>query len=158
VESAARPAPVPAPASAPQVAEGPPSAEQFRKDLLEVVSARTGYPADALNETLHLEAALGIDSIKTIEIYSNLKAYHPYFQGSGADEEEQIVEFTKLKTLRDIVNSYDRSRQAYLARAQAGKPAVERHEVVAVPAPAEVGSKKNSLTAASSSSSARRTR
>jgi hypothetical protein len=139
-ESAARPAPAPAPA--PQVAEGPPSAEQSRKDLLEVVSARTGYPTDALDETLHLEAGLGIDSIKTVEIFSNLRAYHPYFQGAGADEEEQLVEFTKLKTLRDIINFYDRSRQAYLAGSQAGKPAVERHEVVAVPAPAEVGSKK----------------
>jgi hypothetical protein len=157
VESAARPAPSPAPAPAPQVAEGPPSVEQFRKDLLEAVSARTGYPTDVLDETLHLEAALGIDSIKTVEIYSSLKPYHPYFPGAGSDQEEQLAKFIKLKTLRDIVNTYDHSRQAYLAGAHAGKPAVERHEVVAAPAPAEVGSKKNSLTAASSSSSERQT-
>jgi acyl transferase domain-containing protein/NAD(P)H-dependent flavin oxidoreductase YrpB (nitropropane dioxygenase family) len=152
--SAAGPAPAPD-------AEGPPSTEQFRKDLLDVVSTRTGYPTDALDETLHLEAALGIDSIKTVEIFSNLKAYHPYFRTEGADEEDQLTEFTKLKTLRDIINSYDRRRLAHLAGSQTngtakpatGNPdgAVERHEVVAVPAPAVNGAKKNSLTATSSS-------
>jgi acyl transferase domain-containing protein len=155
VNGAARPAPAPA-------VEGPPSTEEFRKDLLEVVSARTGYPTDALDETLHLEAGLGIDSIKTIEIFSNLKAYHPYFRGEGHDEEEMLAEFHKLKTLRDIINTYDRCRQTHLAGPQAngtGKPAadnpngsVERYEVAAVPAPAGAnGSKKNSLTATFSS-------
>jgi acyl carrier protein len=153
--SAARPAPALA-------AEGPPPIEQFRADLLDVVSARTGYPTDALDETLHLEAALGIDSIKTVEIFSKLKAYHAYFRPEDADEEDQLTEFTKLKTLRDIINFYDRRRQAHLAGSQtngAARPAadrpdgaVERHEVVAVPAPADVnGSKKNGLTATSSS-------
>jgi acyl carrier protein len=153
--AAAGPAPAPA-------AEGPPSTEQFRKDLLDVVSARTGYPTDALDETLHLESGLGIDSIKTIEIFSSLKAYHPHFRVEGQDEEEVLAEFAKLKTLRDIVNAYDHCRQAHLAGPPTngtGKPAadrssgaVQRYEVVAVPAPAEVsGSKKKSLTATSSS-------
>jgi hypothetical protein len=152
---AARPAPAPA-------VEGPPSTEQFRKDLLEEVSRRTGYPTDALDETLHLEAGLGIDSIKTIEIFSKLKAYHPCFRGEGQDEEDMLAEFHMLKTLRDIINTYDRRRQAHPAGSQAsgkGQPAadgpngsVERYEVVAVPAPAgAIGSKKNSLTATSSS-------
>jgi malonyl CoA-acyl carrier protein transacylase len=152
--TAASPAPAPA-------VEGPPSTEQFRKDLLEVVSTRTGYPTDALDETLHLESALGIDSIKTIEIFSKLKAYYAYFRVEGLEEEDLLNEFTKLKTLRDIINSYDRRRQVYLARSGTngtGKPAadrpagaVERYEVMAVPAPAANGAKKNSLTATSSS-------
>ncbi len=106
-----------------------PSTNQFRKDLLDVVSTRTGYPVDALDETLALESALGIDSIKTVEIFSNLKAYHPYFLAEGQEEEELLAEFSKFKTLRDIVHFYDRRRQA--------NGAVQRYSVASVPAPLE---------------------
>jgi polyketide-type polyunsaturated fatty acid synthase PfaA len=93
----------------------PPPTEQFRRDLLDVVSARTGYPIDALDETLALEAELGIDSIKTVEIFSQLKAYHRFFRAEQEEEEELLAEFTRLKTLRDIIESYERRRQTYLA-------------------------------------------
>ena len=89
-----------------------PLTEQFRQDLLDVVSTRTGYPTDALDETLQLESALGIDSIKTVEIFSNLKVYHQYFRAEGQEEEELLAEFSKFKTLRDIINAYDRRRPA----------------------------------------------
>jgi acyl carrier protein len=139
--------------------EGPPPTEQFRQDLLQVVSTRTGYPIDALDESLALEAALGIDSIKTVEIFSNLKAYHPYFRAEGQEEEELLAEFSKFKTLRDIAQFYDRRRQTHFSApgskgadkaAGAGDAgAVKRYTVAAVPAALEVGAKKNSLTAAS---------
>jgi hypothetical protein len=154
-------APEPA-APAPVVGEGPPPTEQFRRDLLQVVSTRTGYPIDPLDESLALEAALGIDSIKTVEIFSNLKAYHAYFRAEGQEEEELLAEFSKFKTLRDITQFYDRRRQAQLGApggavaeqaALAPSPAaVKRYTVAAVPAPPEAGgAKKNSLTATSSS-------
>jgi hypothetical protein len=60
-----------------------------------------------LDEDLPLEAGLGIDSIKTVEIFSKLKPYHPYFQRPDQDEEEMLKRFTRLKTLRDIINAYD---------------------------------------------------
>jgi acyl transferase domain-containing protein len=97
--------------------DGPPPTEKFRQDLLEVVSTRTGYPIDALDEALALEAELGIDSIKTVEIFSHLKAYHAYFRAEDQEEEELLAEFTKLKTLRDILDAYDRRRQVYFAAA-----------------------------------------
>jgi acyl transferase domain-containing protein len=103
------------PASDSGPGDGPPPTEKFRQDLLDVVSARTGYPIDALDEALALEAELGIDSIKTVEIFSNLKAYHAYFRAENQEEEELLAEFTKLKTLRDILDAYDRRRQAYFA-------------------------------------------
>ena len=158
----------PAP-TAPLNGEGPPSTEQFRQNLHEVVSKRTGYPIDALDETLALEAALGIDSIKTVEIFSNLKTYHHYFRAEGQEEEELLAEFSKFKTLRDIIQSYDRRRQAHLStqgnkgagNQAAGKidghekkanGAVKRYTVAPVPASSEGdGAKKNSLTATSSS-------
>jgi polyketide-type polyunsaturated fatty acid synthase PfaA len=142
----------------------PPETAVFRRDLLQVVSERTGYPVDMLDETLPLEAGLGIDSIKTIEIFSKLKQYHVYTRETSRDlnEEEILASFTKLKTLRDVIDSYDQTRRAYLDKvavahaspAAAGPPAaeqpasvVERHTVRAVAAPQEGGdAKKNSPT------------
>lgn len=148
-----------------EAAGGPPTTDEFRNDLLEIVSERTGYPVDMLDETLPLEAGLGIDSIKTVEIFSNLKKYHDYFADEDQDEEEQLVEFTKLKTLKDIINSYDRRRTAILSKsAGAAKPSqpatngaphtngqangqVDRYALTAAEAPLEVaGQKKNSLS------------
>ncbi len=147
--------------------EEPPSTDAFRRDLLEVVSMRTGYPIDALDENLALEAALGIDSIKTVEIFSKLKAYHPYFRAEGQEEEELLAEFSKFKTLRDIIASYDHRRKTHAANRNNGASKrsiervnepqktngdVQRYTVAAVPAPSETnGSKKNPLMAASSS-------
>jgi acyl transferase domain-containing protein/NAD(P)H-dependent flavin oxidoreductase YrpB (nitropropane dioxygenase family) len=121
------PRPVAAPA-APKVeiaADSPPSTEAFRQDLLKAASERTGYPVDMLDENLPLESGLGIDSIKTVEIFSKLKSYHPYFHREGQDEEELLAEFTRLKTLRDIVNSYDQHRQIHVTGAKESAPKVE---------------------------------
>ena len=156
-----------APISTTSDSDEPPSTEHFRRDLLEVVSMRTGYPIDALDETLALEAALGIDSIKTVEIFSKLKDYHPYFRAEDQEEEELLAEFSKFKTLRDIIASYDQRRKSHAVPLNKGasKHAVEkfndppktngevrRYTVAAVPAPLETnGAKKNPLLVASSS-------
>jgi acyl transferase domain-containing protein len=142
-----------APASSvrPPIAEeqGGPPTEAFRRDLLEAVSARTGYPIDALDENLALEAELGIDSIKTVEIFSSLKAYHAYFRAAEQQEEELLAEFTKLKTLRDIVDSYDRRRhrphpERGSEESQRDLREVERYVVTSAAAPREPnGEKKN---------------
>jgi acyl carrier protein len=159
--------PKPVQAAVAAVVEGPPPTENFRRDLLQIVSERTGYPVDMLDETLPLEAGLGIDSIKTVEIFSKLKEYHVFFREGVSDEEELLAEFTQLKTLQDIVNSYDRHRQAYGATPTNGqngngaahpahadkKPhsAVERFAVAATEAPLDGnGAKKNFLNATSS--------
>ncbi len=141
VAKPAAPAAPPAPA-----AGGPPPVEEFRKDLLAVISERTGYPEDMLDEELPLEAGLGIDSIKTVEVFSTLKKYHPFMRDEDRDEEETLAEFTKLKTIKDIIDAY----AGRLARLNGAAPAssngpVERHVVTTAAAPAGEASKKNSL-------------
>jgi hypothetical protein len=156
----------PAKSAAPAAAGGPPSVEQFREDLLAIVSERTGYPTDMLDVDLPLEAGLGIDSIKTVEIFSSLKTYHVYFADEGQDEEERLTEFTKLKTLGDIIDSYARRHAVHAAggggstsgaatavasNGEAAKSAgesapnsVDRYSLTAAEAPLEAnGSKKN---------------
>ncbi|MDD3148204.1 MAG: beta-ketoacyl synthase N-terminal-like domain-containing protein, partial [Candidatus Riflebacteria bacterium] len=67
-----------APAPAP-VAAAKPAADssKVRKILLEVVSEKTGYPIEMLNPDMDMEADLGIDSIKRVEIMSSMQERLP---------------------------------------------------------------------------------
>jgi malonyl CoA-acyl carrier protein transacylase len=82
-----------------------PPTEQFRGDLLRAVSERTGYPEDMLDLTAHMEADLGIDSIKRIEVFSGLKDRYNFME--GRDEETVFEELSGHKTLNEIINWYD---------------------------------------------------
>lgn len=145
-------APAPAAPAAPATNGDIPTPESFKVDLLNAVSERTGYPIEMLDLELPMEAGLGIDSIKTVEIFSNLKAYHPYFQQDDQDEEEALKEFTKLKTLGDIISAYELRHQAVTSGGKAPKAAtkdaspgeaVERYSLEAVESSAN-GQKKTS--------------
>jgi acyl transferase domain-containing protein/NAD(P)H-dependent flavin oxidoreductase YrpB (nitropropane dioxygenase family)/NAD(P)-dependent dehydrogenase (short-subunit alcohol dehydrogenase family) len=76
--------------------------EQLKVRLLQIVSGRTGYPSEMLDLDLDLEADLGIDSIKRVEIVGALQKAYPHLiqrQGQTAPEE-----LTKRKTLRGIID------------------------------------------------------
>jgi len=100
---ASTPAAMPAPAS-----EAPVSTHQFKADLLRIVSEQTGYPENMLELDAHLEADLGIDSIKRVEIFSLLKDHHRLLESN--DEELVLEELAGLKSLQKIINWYDRNR------------------------------------------------
>ena len=51
--------------------------DSFSKTLLEVISELTGYPEEMLNLDMDLEADLGIDSIKRVEILAAVEARMP---------------------------------------------------------------------------------
>ena len=72
--------------------------EALSDRLLAIVSERTGYPAEMLDLDADLEADLGIDSIKRVEILSMLRQ-------SMTDADQMDVDFDALsasKTLRAI--------------------------------------------------------
>jgi acyl transferase domain-containing protein/NAD(P)H-dependent flavin oxidoreductase YrpB (nitropropane dioxygenase family) len=142
----------------------PPPTEEFRQELLKAVSERTGYPPEMLREDALLEADLGIDSIKTVEIFGSLTKYHKFMPGSGGFDEEMLSEFAKLKTLGDIIAMYDRGQAGHSQAAPSKQPtasnsiasalttewppveeSLQRLEVTAVAAPIIDGEKKNSL-------------
>lgn len=125
----AEPAPTPAPrgeslpprqAPAAAVADGLTPAARFKADLLRVVSERTGYPETMLDLDAHLEADLGIDSIKRIETFSALKANHNLME--GRDEEAVFEELAGLKTLNEIVAWYERLLDSKHAAGGANPP------------------------------------
>jgi acyl transferase domain-containing protein/NAD(P)H-dependent flavin oxidoreductase YrpB (nitropropane dioxygenase family) len=94
---AAAQAPVPAPAAAPAAF----TRAAITAKLLDLVSQRTGYPPDMLGLDLDLEADLGVDSIKRVEIFGALQteAVLP-----GQAMEGQIEALSKLKTLNAIID------------------------------------------------------
>jgi len=65
--------------------------------LLEIVAEKTGYPQEMLGLDMALDADLGIDSIKRVEILSALQERVPGLPALGADE------LGAIHTLRDIV-------------------------------------------------------
>ncbi|MBD0255210.1 MAG: SDR family NAD(P)-dependent oxidoreductase, partial [Cytophagales bacterium] len=65
--------------------------------VLALVADKTGYPAEMLNLDMELEADLGIDSIKQVEIFGAIREQVPGLpQWDTAD-------FAQLKTLRNIL-------------------------------------------------------
>ncbi|MCY0935119.1 type I polyketide synthase [Streptomyces sp. H34-S4] len=93
---AAAPAPAPVAAPAP-AAPAAPTGAGVEAVLLEVVSEKTGYPADMLDLDMDIEADLGIDSIKRVEIMGVLQERANATVTAGP---EQLAE---LRTLRHIV-------------------------------------------------------
>ena len=75
--------------------------ESLVAQLLTIVSDRTGYPPDMLDLDSDLEADLGIDSIKRIEILSALQAESMFPDESAGGD---IEELARQKTLRAIVD------------------------------------------------------
>lgn len=105
-------------AVAPQ-SSGPPaiaSVEEFRAALLEATSRRTGYPVEMLQEDLLLEADLGIDSIKRIEILKDMKGYLAFAESKQRSENEMVTLFTKLRTLGDLIENFRQERAEFLAQ------------------------------------------
>ncbi len=95
------PAPAPKVAATPEIQTPAPSnganTAQLEKILLGVVSEKTGYPAEMLELSMDMEADLGIDSIKRVEIFGALTAQYPEMAGINPNE------LTELRTLGEIV-------------------------------------------------------
>ncbi len=75
--------------------------KQLLQQLLDIVSERTGYPSEMLDLDLDLEADLGIDSIKRVEILGAfLKRSAPSHQ---QETEKGMENLSEIKTLRGII-------------------------------------------------------
>jgi acyl carrier protein len=78
------------------------SSSEVLKQLLVIVSERTGYPEDMLDVDANIEADLGIDSIKRMEILTAFQQSHAgaqrgAFQGA-------MEKLTGIKTVRETAN------------------------------------------------------
>ncbi len=85
------PTPVPAP-----VASGM-NLESLTKEMLSVVAEKTGYPQEMLELEMDMEADLGIDSIKRVEILGTIQEAHPELPELDAEA------LSELRTLQQVV-------------------------------------------------------
>jgi len=66
--------------------------------MLKIVAEKTGYPLEMLGLQMELEADLGIDSIKRVEILSTMRTRVPNLP------EVKASELGALRTLSEIVD------------------------------------------------------
>ncbi len=121
--------------------------EELVRALLAIVSERTGYPPEMLDLDVDIEAELGIDSIKRVEILGAFqRSVLPADRQLEADAMEQL---TGLKTLAGVIGWLERAVRPVVdeptgpspapAVAEAASPTagrIERLKLVAVEAPA----------------------
>jgi acyl carrier protein len=104
---------------APLAGEG--SVEELTSTLLDIVAEKTGYPAEMLELEMDLEADLGIDSIKRVEILGAMEERVP---GLPQVETESLAE---LRTLAEIVSMMSSTQSTPLA--QVGKGSESKKKV-----------------------------
>ncbi|MDF1753373.1 MAG: beta-ketoacyl synthase N-terminal-like domain-containing protein [Verrucomicrobiales bacterium] len=93
----------PAPAEADSTSEV--SIEAVNKHLLEIVGERTGYPEEMLDADLDLEADLGIDSIKRVEILGELAEFiMPNSTDMGEESNLDLEKLSSLRSLQQIID------------------------------------------------------
>ena len=73
------------------------SADQLRSALLEVVADKTGYPVEMVDPSMDLEADLGVDSIKRVQVLGAVQERFPSLPSLGPEQ------LGTLRTLDQIV-------------------------------------------------------
>jgi acyl transferase domain-containing protein/NAD(P)H-dependent flavin oxidoreductase YrpB (nitropropane dioxygenase family)/NAD(P)-dependent dehydrogenase (short-subunit alcohol dehydrogenase family) len=149
-------APAPAPVAAP-VAEAKPATddtfdrEKITQMLLEIVEDKTGYPSDMVGLDQKLEADLGIDSIKRIEIVGSLLKALPAAYGDALGENRgQLNTQENLTGMLDLlcdlpVGAATSPFKVAGVRTEVSSTLSDssfRHVVVPSPAPIEVNAKR----------------
>jgi len=100
------------------------NADDLARAVLGVVSEKTGYPPEMLDINMDMEADLGIDSIKRVEIVGAVREMYPQLPKMDADT------FGELHSLAQIIDFMNQT----LGSATAPAPAVVvAPAVVAVP-------------------------
>ncbi|WP_135445338.1 type I polyketide synthase [Vibrio tasmaniensis] len=112
-------APVATQASAPaQAVSNGLNAEQVQSTMLSVVADKTGYPTEMLDLAMDMEADLGIDSIKRVEILGTVQDQLPTLPELNPED------LAECRTLGEIVD-YMNSKLAPSSEAATVAPATE---------------------------------
>ena len=89
---------IPEPVSIPQSPVPSPQYQDLGQTLLNITSEKTGYPVEMLELDMDMEADLGIDSIKRVEILGAMQEAYPDLP------KPNIEELGDLRTIGQIVN------------------------------------------------------
>ena len=136
------PAPVaqPAPAATPAVASAPKAAAldeaTITREIVNMVSEKTGYPEDMLDLDLDMEADLGIDTVKQAELFAAMREHY------SITAQQEGIQLKDYPTIRHCIkyvltNAGGAPIQAPVQVAPVQTPA-PAPVIVAQPAPAPV--------------------
>nr|WP_045110309.1 type I polyketide synthase [Moritella viscosa]SHO15137.1 Polyunsaturated fatty acid synthase PfaA [Moritella viscosa] len=93
----------------PEVAQVSIDVATINKVMLEVVADKTGYPTDMLELSMDMEADLGIDSIKRVEILGAVQELLPNLPELNPED------LAELRTLGEIVDYMNAKAQAIVS-------------------------------------------
>ncbi|HOT92539.1 MAG TPA: phosphopantetheine-binding protein [Anaerolineae bacterium] len=101
-----------------------PAPQSLIPSLLAIVSEKTGYPVEMLDLDMDMEADLGIDSIKRVEILGALQDAHPDLPEVSTDV------LAEMRTLRQIV---ERMQEAGNSKLETGSWKPETRSSIQLP-------------------------
>jgi malonyl CoA-acyl carrier protein transacylase/phosphopantetheinyl transferase (holo-ACP synthase) len=119
--------PLPAAPNSPATSGGSWTVETVRDVLLEIVTEKTGYPRDMLDLAAGLDADLGIDSIKRVEILGTFQRHTGLLAGEDTDS------VSRLKTLQHIIDFVWSRQTSKPGGVQGASGGAARNEVPAQP-------------------------
>jgi polyketide-type polyunsaturated fatty acid synthase PfaA len=93
------------PSQPPGATEAQYNTDQLAQSFLEIVSDKTGYPTDMLELNMDMEADLGIDSIKRVEILGAMQEEYPKLPTILAED------LAILRTLEQIISAFNTNPQ-----------------------------------------------
>ncbi|MEC4814262.1 MAG: beta-ketoacyl synthase N-terminal-like domain-containing protein, partial [Scytonema sp. PMC 1069.18] len=108
------------------------------KNLLTITSEKTGYPVEMLELDMDMEADLGIDSIKRVEILGALQELYPDLPQPNLEELAekrtigQIVEYLQSHAATNSAHSNQLSAISYQQAAISNEPLAISHEPLAI--------------------------
>ena len=85
-----------------------PGESSFEDDLIALIAAKTGYPKEMIDKNANLEADLGVDSIKKVEIFTDLLQKYSHLQ--SRDEEKILEDLSSLRTIASISQWYEKNK------------------------------------------------
>jgi len=106
------------------------SVEDLTVILLEIVAEKTGYPVEMLESDMDMEADLGIDSIKRVEILGVMEERVP---GLPAVEAETLAELRTLGQIADLMSASQPTAEDSLPVEQEEKKKVNSIELQNTP-------------------------
>ncbi|MGH8000061.1 MAG: acyltransferase domain-containing protein, partial [Brasilonema sp.] len=96
------------------------------KNLLAIISDKTGYPVEMLDVNMDMEADLGIDSIKRVEILGTMQEMYPDLP------KPNVEELGELRTIGQIVEYLQSSASPIAAKSIAVETAISIQEDVRI--------------------------
>ncbi|MDA5629157.1 MULTISPECIES: type I polyketide synthase [Agrobacterium] len=111
--------------------------ERLIRELTEIVSERTGYPVDMIGDQMDLEADLGIDSIKRLEIFGamfdRLSNGTRLLEDADKNRNDENFDIETMSNIAKMTQFFLRTVEELLAGIKGSSPAVTPAAEVVTP-------------------------